>query len=56
MINRKDVLYDFELCVGLGELKQTIRTINEHGYVLICVTQFNECYTVFFGRLVHEDT
>lgn len=43
-------IYDFEFCVGLDELKQTIRTINDNGYNLVCVTQCEDTYTVFFRR------
>lgn len=42
--------YDFELCVGVDELKETLHTINMRGYALICVTQSADVYTVFFGR------
>lgn len=44
-------VYDFELCAGLEELKQTISTINRRGYDLISVTQdIAGVYTVFFKR------
>ena len=43
-------LYDFELCVGTDELKETIRTINNRGYNLVCVSQHEDIYTVFFRR------
>lgn len=44
------IIYDFELCVGVDELKETIREINQRGYSLIGVTQHEETYTVFFRR------
>lgn len=43
-------MYDFELCVGFRELKETVRQINENGYALVAVTQNGEGYTVFFRR------
>lgn len=43
-------LYDFELCVGLVELKQTISEINCNGYTMVGVTQHENTYTVFFRR------
>ena len=48
--NRPSFLYDFELCVGLDELKETIQAINEQGYNLVCATQNGDIYTVFFRR------
>lgn len=43
-------IYDFEMCVGVEELKETMDVINHHGYDLISVTQSGEVYTVFFRR------
>lgn len=43
-------LYDFELCVGLDELKETIGEINHNCYTLVGVTQYADTYTVFFRR------
>lgn len=41
---------DFELCVGLEELKQTVHEINRCGFVFLTATQSGEAYTVFFWR------
>lgn len=46
----RTVIYDLDLCVGLDELRETIGVINSEGYLLICVTQSEDTYTVFFGR------
>lgn len=43
-------IVDFELCVGLEELKETIHEINRCGYAFLAVTQDGESYTVFFRR------
>lgn len=48
--SRHAVLYDFELCVGVDELKETIGVINDRGYDLVSVTQYEEVFTVFFRR------
>ena len=41
---------DFQVCIGVDELKQTLRTINDSRWAVISVTQFEEEYTVFFVR------
>lgn len=43
-------LYDFQLCVGLVELKRTISEINRTNCLIRAVTQDGEIYTVFFER------
>lgn len=43
-------LVDFELCIGLDELRETIHNINVSGYTFLVVTQDREIYTVFFRR------
>lgn len=44
-------VYDFEICIGVEELKQTLAKINYHGYDIVAVTQTMDKYTVFFRRL-----
>lgn len=41
---------DFELCVGVEELKSTIAEINRCGFVFLTATQSGDVYTVFFWR------
>lgn len=48
-------LYDYELCVGGVELRETIQEINKCGYNLVCVSQNDEVYTVFFRRFANEN-
>ena len=40
--------YDFEQCLGVVELANTLQEINEFGCRLITVTQDGGIYTVFF--------
>lgn len=42
--------YDYEICDGEMSLQRTIEFINEHGYSLVSVTQYEDKYTVFFRR------
>lgn len=44
------MLYDFELCEGLVELREVMCSINRSGYELVSVTQCSDLYTVFFRR------
>lgn len=44
------MLYDFELCEGLTEMRDAMRSINQSGYELVTVTQCGDLYTVFFRR------
>lgn len=44
--------YDFEVCIGVGELKRAIASLNYNGYELVAVTQTMDKYTVFFRRPV----
>ena len=46
------LLYDFALCDGIAELQRVIGEINEHGYRLVSVSQYEHTYTVFFRRYV----
>lgn len=46
-------VYDFEYCLTLSELKETIQYINEQRFVLVNVTQCNQIYTVFFRRMLN---
>ena len=41
---------DFTLCVGTGELKETLHEINRSGFVFLTATQSEDVYTVFFWR------
>lgn len=43
-------IYDIEICVGVEELKRTIRIINGCGWSIVSMTQFEEVYTVLFRR------
>lgn len=43
-------IYDIEICVGVEELKRTIRVINDCSWKIISMTQFEEVYTVLFRR------
>lgn len=45
-------IVDFELCVGLDELRETVHTINRCGYTFLTATQDGDTYTVFFRRPV----
>ena len=45
-------IVDFQLCVGIEELKETLCEINRCGFVFLTATQFGEEYTVFFWRHV----
>ena len=45
-------LYDFALCDGTAELQRVIEDINENGYQLVSVSQYEHTYTVFFRRYV----
>ena len=45
-------IVDYELCVGTGELRQTLLEINRTGAAFLCATQDGEVYTVFFRRRV----
>lgn len=46
---------DFELCADTGELKQTLRCIDDNGYTMVTVTQDGAgTYTVFFCRPARE--
>lgn len=46
-----DYVVDFERCVGVEELKQTLAEINDSPrYVFETATQDGEVYTVFFRR------
>ncbi|MBR2311118.1 MAG: hypothetical protein IKA47_11415 [Oscillospiraceae bacterium] len=47
---RNRAIVDFELCIGLEELKETLQTINTCGYTFIGATQNQDVYTVFFRR------
>lgn len=46
-------VYDIEICVGVEELKRTIRIINSSGWPIVSMTQNEEVYTVLFRRPVH---
>lgn len=48
-------LYDYEVCVGDVELKETVQEINKCGFNLVCVSQSDEVYTVFFRRFANEN-
>ena len=41
---------DFQLCVGIEELRETLYFINQYGYTFLTATQNDEVYTVFFRR------
>lgn len=43
--------YDFEVCIGIEELKQALAKINYHGFDIVTVTQTMDKYTIFFRRL-----
>lgn len=43
-------LYDFHYCLGQDALAKTMATINQNGFELIAVTQYQYSYTVFFRR------
>lgn len=43
-------IVDFELCVGVEELKETLHRINRAGFVFLTATQDGDMYTVFFWR------
>ena len=43
-------IYDFEICVGVDELKRSIRLINDAGWRIIAMTQDDGVYTVLFRR------
>lgn len=45
-----EFLYDFVECEGDEQLKAAIWDINRNGYALICVTQRENRYKVFFRR------
>ena len=46
------LVYDFDLCTDVGELRRMIHYINCQGYILLGVTQdLSGIYTVFFRRL-----
>lgn len=47
---KSKTIVDFEMCVGLDELKSTIHEINRCGYVFLTATQSGDIYTVFFWR------
>lgn len=47
---KSKTIVDFEMCVGLDELKSTIHEINRCGYVFLTATQSGDIYTVFFRR------
>ena len=44
-------VYDFEICIGVDELKRALAKINYHGFDIVAVTQTMDKYTVFFRRL-----
>lgn len=47
------LVYDFDLCADVGELRRMIHHINCQGYILVGVTQdLSGMYTVFFRRPV----
>lgn len=43
-------LYDIEICVGVDELKRTLRIINDAGWKIVAMTQDDGVYTVLFWR------
>lgn len=45
-------IVDFQLCVGIEELKETLYEINKCGFVFLAATQSGDVYTVFFWRHV----
>jgi len=47
---RRPGIYDYQLCADDRELQETLKEINQSGYVLISVTQNDWTYTVFFWR------
>lgn len=46
-------LYDYALCDGVATLQAVIQCINVSGYSLVCVSQYEHTYTVFFRRPVN---
>lgn len=43
-------VYDFEVCIGVEELKLKLSKINSFGFELVSVTQTMDKYTLFFRR------
>lgn len=46
-------LFDYERCDGEDALQKIIQRINASGYSLVCVSQYEHTYTVFFRRPVN---
>lgn len=46
-------LFDYERCDGEASLQKIIQRINAAGYSLVCVSQYEHTYTVFFRRPVN---
>lgn len=44
------IVVDFQMCVGVEELKEALHEINKCGYIFLTATQSDEVYTVFFWR------
>lgn len=47
-------IYDYVRADGEAELQEAIGRINELGYTLVCVSQYEHNYTVFFSRKVRK--
>ena len=54
--SRRTWLYDIEICVGVEELKRTIRFINAAQWGIVSMTQDDGIYTVLFRRPCGEGT
>lgn len=43
-------MYDYTRADGDAELQKVLTTINDYGYTLITVSQYEHTYTIFFRR------
>lgn len=43
-------MYDYAYADGDAQLQNILMTINEQGYSLISVSQYEHTYTIFFRR------
>ena len=43
-------MYDYTRADGEAQLQKVLTTINDYGYTLIAVSQYEHTYTIFFRR------
>lgn len=51
---RKKWVFDFEMCTSMRDLAECLRQMDAEGAILICATESESWYTLFFMRPINR--